>query len=345
MTSSTRRRITGLAAGPGILEVSVGSRPPMAEPRTCPACGGPLAPWREVESSDPSAAPGRFRLWRCARCASAVTAGAAPPAIHETGAYGGGAPRLAGTVDPVLRGLDRRRLALVRRVVPPPARLLDAGAGRGRFVLVARAAGYLGRGIEPSARGAEAAQRRGAPVERVSLADAAVARGSLDAVTLWHVLEHLDDPGAALGAIGDWLRPGGALLVGVPNLASLQARIGGGRWFHLDVPRHRTHFTPDGVAALLAAHGFVVERTAHVLAEHNPFGMWQSLVSRLTRRPSYLYHLLKRSAPVAAGDLCLTVAAAPLFPLAAALELAAGLARRGGTIAVLARRLEPAEYD
>ncbi len=131
----------------------------------------------------------------------------------------------------------------------------------------------------------------------------------------------------------------------MPNLASLQARLGGERWFHLDVPRHRTHFTPDGLAALLAAHGFVVERTVQALAEHNPFGMWQSLASRLTRRPSYLYHLLKRSAPLDAGDLGLTLAALPLAPAAAALELLAGLGGRGGTIAVLARRVEPAEYD
>jgi hypothetical protein len=37
-----------------------------------------------------------------------------------------------------------------------------------------------------------------------------------------------------------WLKPGAGLLVGVPNLASLQARIGGQYWYHLDVPRHRT---------------------------------------------------------------------------------------------------------
>jgi hypothetical protein len=158
-------------------------------------------------------------------------------------------------------------------------------------------------------------------------------------VTVWHVLEHLDDPGAALARISDWLAPRGALLVGVPNLASWQARIGGPGWYHLDVPRHRVHFTPAGLSALLSAHGFAPVHTHHLLLEHNPFGMWQSLVNRWTRHPSYLYNLLKRNAPLASRDLAITVAALPLAPLAAALEVVAGLRRRGGTIAVLARRV------
>ena len=72
------------------------------------------------------------------------------------------------------------------------------------------------------------------------------------------------------------------------------------------------------------------------MAEHNPFGMWQTLVNRLTRRPSYLYRLLKREAPLDARDLAITLLALPLLPVAALLELAAGLAHHGGTIAVLA---------
>ncbi len=161
---------------------------------------------------------------------------------------------------------------------------------------------------------------------------------SLDAVTLWHVLEHLDEPGAALARIAGWMRPGGAILVGVPNLASLQARLGGERWYHLDVPRHRVHFTVAGVQALLRRSGFEVVRTHHVLAEHNPFGMWQSLLNRVTTTPSYLYNLLKRNAPLRSPDLLVSALGVPLAPVAALAELAAAAAGRGGTVAVLAAR-------
>lgn len=304
----------------------------------CPACRGPLVAWRSVPSAEPELGPSRYELRRCQRCGTAVTVGEAPAELHETGAYSPGDPRLARIAAPLLRAFDRHRLRMLSASAPPPARLLDAGAGRGRFVAGALAAGYRARGIELSLRGVTAAAAVGAPVERATIGAATVDSGSLDAVTIWHVLEHLDAPGAALDRIATWLRPGGVLLVGVPNLDSLQARVGGGRWYHLDVPRHRVHFTPAGIEALLRARGFTPVRTYHVLSEHNPFGMWQSLVSRVTAHPSYLYNLLKRNAPPRSPDLAITVLALPLAPVAAIAELAAGLARRGGTIAVLARR-------
>jgi Methyltransferase domain len=148
----------------------------------------------------------------------------------------------------------------------------------------------------------------------------------------------VEDPDAAVARIATWLRPGGALLVGAPNLGSLQAGLGGARWYHLDLPGHRTHFTVAGLHTLLRRHGLEPIRTVHVLAEHNPFGMWLSLVNRLTRRPSYLFELLKRRAPLDARDLAVTLLALPLLPFAALLELAAGLAGRGGTVAVVAVR-------
>ncbi len=164
--------------------------------------------------------------------------------------------------------------------------------------------------------------------------------GSLDAVTLWHVLEHLDEPRDALARIAPWLEPGGDVLVAVPNLASIQASIGGERWYHLDVPRHRVHFTADGLVELLVATGFRPCRISRFSLEYGPFGMWQSLVSRTTHHPSYLYNLLKRNVPLDGHDLALTAAAVPLAPFAAMAELLAGLlASRGGAIAVTARRV------
>jgi SAM-dependent methyltransferase len=307
--------------------------------RLCPACGAaPLIAWRTVPGSDP-ALPGDYELARCPACGSAVTLAPAPAQAHEQGAYGGGAPRGAALVAPLLRAFDRRRLTFLARAGGrPPGRLLDVGAGRGRFVAQARAAGWEAAGIEPSLRGVTGARALGVELQQAGIEAAAVPAGSLDAATLWHVLEHLDDPGAALARIAGWLRPGGLLVIGVPNLASVQARAGGERWFHLDVPRHRTHFTVDGLHALLRRHGLEPVATHHVLAEHNPFGLWQSVVSRATRTPSWLYHALKRNAPLRSRDAVVTALALALAPVAVVAELAFALARRGGTMAVVARR-------
>jgi SAM-dependent methyltransferase len=261
-----------------------------------------------------------------------------PERLHDLGAYRPGRPRLYPLARPLLGAFDRRRLTMLGRLSPAPARLLDVGAGRGRFVAAARGAGYQADGIEPSARGVAGAGEIGVMLAQANIEEAPVPARSLDAVTLWHVLEHLDEPGEALKRIAGWLRPGGAILVGVPNLASLQAWVGAEKWYHLDVPRHRVHFTADGAQALLRRSGFEVVRTHHVLAEHNPFGMWQSLLNRVTTTPSYLYNLLKRNAPIRSTDLLVTALGVPLAPVAALAELAAAAAGRGGTVAVLAAR-------
>jgi 2-polyprenyl-3-methyl-5-hydroxy-6-metoxy-1,4-benzoquinol methylase len=261
------------------------------------------------------------------------------PELYESGVYRVGTTRLSAVIDTVRRGFERQKLALLRRSLPPLASLLGAGAGQGRFVAAARAAGYDAGGLEPSDRGVEVAAARGIALQKTTLDDASVEPGSVG-VTLWHVLEHLDSPGSALDLVATWLRPGGVLLVGVPNIDSLQARIGGARWLHHDPPRPRHHFTPAGLRTLLGAHGFIVEREHHVLLEHNPFGMWQAWLDQATTAPSYTYNLVKRNAALRPRDVAATILIGTLGPVAAVVEVAAGLARRGGTVALVARRAD-----
>jgi hypothetical protein len=83
-----------------------------------------------------------------------------------------------------------------------------------------------------------------------------------------------------------------------------------------------------------------VLRVEHLLLEHNPFGLWQSLVNRATPTPSWAFHALKRNARVRPADALPTAVALPLAPVAVGVEAAAGLAHRGGTVALLARRIE-----
>ncbi len=109
------------------------------------------------------------------------------------------------------------------------------------------------------------------------------------------------------------MAPGGRLIVAVPNLASLQARIGGDRWFHQDVPRHRTHFTSAGAVAIVSGAGFEVDRVRHLVIEQNPLGMWQTLLNRLTKGRDVGYRMVKRDPALRQGpvtDLVLTALAA-----------------------------------
>jgi SAM-dependent methyltransferase len=297
---------------------------------SCPACGGALAPWLTVRAGEPSDER-RFPLLRCERCGTAVTEGKPPgPEAYRSGVYAPDPPRAQPLVSGLQRLSVRQPVRMLKRAgLDGGARVLDAGAGRGRLVEALRRAGFDARGIEPSARGDDPAIERRAVEEHED--------SGLDAVVLWHVLEHLADPAGALVRIRGWLRPGGLVLVGLPNAASLQARLAGDGWLHWDAPRHRVHLTPRGLEALLRRAGLEPARTAHMVWEHNPAGMWMALLTRLGMTPGFPFHLLKRNVPARPRDLALLGLGLPLAPVALALELGAAATRRGGTIAALAR--------
>ena len=102
--------------------------------------------------------------------------------------------------------------------------------------------------------------------------------------------------------------------------------------------RQRHHFTQPGERALLERGGFTITAVHQVLVEHNLFGMWQSWLDRFTSIPAYAYNLVKRNVEPNPRDLAITAGIAALAPLAALLEVIAGLAGRGGTMAIVARR-------
>jgi SAM-dependent methyltransferase len=309
---------------------------PGRTPLICPACGGGLLPWESVPGGEPSD-PAEYELERCASCGTAVTDGAPPPPeVYETGQYGLAQPRMAGPVAAFQRAVTRQPVRFLRRAgLERGARVLDIGAGPGRMVAALSEAGYDAAGIEPSRRSVALAHQAGRRVERRGLFDHSEA--GLDAAVMWHVLEHLDDPPAALATVRAWLRPGGLLLIGVPNLASLQAEIAGPAWFHYDAPRHRVHFTADGVRRLLVRSGFEVAGTHHLVFEQNIQGMWLALLTRLGMRPGFPFHYLKRNIEARPADVALTAVGLPLIPVAAVLEAGATVVRRGGTVAVVAR--------
>jgi 2-polyprenyl-3-methyl-5-hydroxy-6-metoxy-1,4-benzoquinol methylase len=112
------------------------------------------------------------------------------------------------------------RLQRLPALPPAARRALDVGAGGGEFAyLLARRSGLEVTGIEPNAGYAGHARRElGIDVEVSTVYDSAPQNAPFDLVTLFHVLEHLRDPVAALRRIASWMAPGGALVVEVPNI-------------------------------------------------------------------------------------------------------------------------------
>ncbi len=147
----------------------------------------------------------------------------------------------------------------------PGGSVLDVGCGTGRQLALMRRHGLDASGIEPAEHACRVAREHlGLNVRCAALADADLPAASFDAVTLFDVLEHLHDPVGDLRRVHRLLKPGGAVFVRAPNIASLQARLLGRWWYGLDAPRHLFHFSPPSLARVLAAAGFTAVRARAV---------------------------------------------------------------------------------
>jgi 2-polyprenyl-3-methyl-5-hydroxy-6-metoxy-1,4-benzoquinol methylase len=136
------------------------------------------------------------------------------------------------------------------------ARHLDIGAGTGAFVQYMNKKGWKSIGVEPDAE----ARRQAILHHDTSLLAAeemdSFPPESFDAITLWHVLEHVHDLYPYMSQIKKMLNTRGVVLIAVPNYTSYDGRKYGSAWAAYDVPRHLYHFSPDAMRWLLQEAGF-----------------------------------------------------------------------------------------
>jgi 2-polyprenyl-3-methyl-5-hydroxy-6-metoxy-1,4-benzoquinol methylase len=221
----------------------------------CWICDGPGAPVATL---------GVLGFRRCARCGFVFRPEldeAATRSVYEGGAYENRDFAAAYAITSSLderRANARHRLAWLQGHVNV-GRLLDVGAAGGAFVLEAARSGFDAFGVEPApAFAAHAREALGVDVRDGRVEDLALPAGSVDVATMWHVLEHIPEPLSTLDVLRAALRPGGLLVVEVPNLDSVAARRDGVAWTHLDPEVHVSQFTPRTLSALLERAGFTV---------------------------------------------------------------------------------------
>src|SRR5437016_3773028 len=152
-----------------------------------------------------------------------------------------------------------------------PGRLLDVGCAGGELAALLATRGWRVQGAEAEPALVEAARARGVVARSVDLDRAPLPwpAGAFDAVVAAEVLEHVVDTDHLLGELARVVRPGGALVVTTPNLASLENRLRllCGRypmWMDYRVvgTGHLRYYTPRVLRHHLEVHGFRVE--AHV---------------------------------------------------------------------------------
>ncbi|MEJ2748245.1 MAG: class I SAM-dependent methyltransferase [Anaerolineae bacterium] len=210
--------------------------------------------------------------------------------------------------------------ALEKRTGPANGRsLLDIGAYIGVFVETAAAAGWDACGVEPSDWAAAKAQEQGLNVIQGTQDAPEITGQQFDVITMWDVIEHVDDPLAELTKAFQRLKPGGWLAVHTMDVDSLTARFMGQRWPWL-MDMHLFYFSQRTMAQMLEKIGYNVVWSgpqgrylrlgylaSRVAAWSKPLGrLITGLVNRLNLR--------EVPVPVNFGDLFTVYAQRPLSP-------------------------------
>lgn len=244
---------------------------------------------------------GHFHIVDCIDCGTGRLEPMPTPdelnAFYPQEYYGTSGKKFSRLIEALIQLVLNRLSWFITRRVPDRGRILDVGCGRGVLLnrLVAQGFETFGTDInEDAVRGNDPQT----DIRIISeLSEAAFPDEFFDCVVVWHVLEHLIDPAGTMREIERITKPGGVLIIAVPNYSSLQAKIWGKDWFHLDPPRHLYHFSVQSLIKLVESSGFNGMKSYHFSLRQNPFGWVQSSLNRLIQAPrNTLYSLLHRHA-------------------------------------------------
>ncbi|HEY1020226.1 MAG TPA: methyltransferase domain-containing protein [Sediminibacterium sp.] len=230
----------------------------------CPICGS-AAVYPALSAKDYTVSGEQFEIWHCDDCTGRFTQRV--PVLADIGPYYQSSSYVSHS--DTEKGLVNRLYHLVRNYTLKSKRrlvqevtgketgtLLDVGAGTGAFSHTMLLAGWDVTALEPDDTARQNAKNKygldlSSPDQLFSLP-----AHRFDAITMWHVLEHVHDLQGYLKQFHAILAPGGRLLIAVPNYTSYDAKVYGEYWAAYDVPRHLYHFSPKSMEILGRAHGF-----------------------------------------------------------------------------------------
>jgi SAM-dependent methyltransferase len=259
---------------------------------------------------------------------------------YDTEYYGAPSKKFVGPVAVIVSWFQGGRARQVAKYVPQGGRILDVGCGNGGFLKTMQRYNFKVEGTEWTETSARrAAMESNLTVYAGDLLTLDLPRRRYDAISLWHVFEHLTKPFETLRLAYDLLDDSGVLFLSMPNHESWQARVFGTSWFHLDPPRHLFGFGPRSIRTALRLAGFEVDSCSTFSLEQNPFGFMQSFLNAAGFPRDRAYGVLKSTETLPKRtkilDLfLLSVLAIPGFVLSSI----ASVFGAGATMTIVARK-------
>ncbi|MFK7978253.1 MAG: class I SAM-dependent methyltransferase [Halioglobus sp.] len=285
-----------------------------------------------------------FPIRSCSQCGLVYSANIGDgvlEAAYSRAYYGSEKAKFVPVVEAIVRFGQRRQAQSIikkyRRNAGAKATnelaVLDIGCGRGLLLQAFAQLGANCLGIERDEF--PGSKPKGVELHVGSVSDSALTGRRFDIIVIWHVLEHITDLGQLFDELPKHLNPGGLLVISVPNFSSWQSQLFKRHWFHLDIPRHVTHFEKPWLDEKLSELGLVVVDSNTFTATQNVYGFLQSTLNAIfPEKPNRLYHLLTRGrgARERVSLIGWGVLAAALMPIAILETILAELAGRGATL-------------
>lgn len=235
----------------------------------CPVCSSTEIS-TEGNITDYSVTGESFPIFKCAACELIFTQTVPDPAYigkyYASQDYISHSDTHEGFINKMYHRVRKLTLETKRKIITDfvhkqSGMLLDYGCGTGAFLNEMRTYGWTVTGLEPD----EGARKKAKELYELIVTpetDLAVQKDKyFDAITLWHVLEHVYDLHGTIKHLTRISKPGGKIFIAVPNYKSRDAEIYKEFWAAWDVPRHLYHFSPKSIETLMEAHGFKVVDT------------------------------------------------------------------------------------
>ena len=232
----------------------------------CPGCGSTSI--RPVLSAKDFTVSGQnFSIWECSHCTLRFTQDApgtdAIARYYKSEDYISHTNTSRGLINKLYQAVRKRTLKQKRQLVckttsKTQGSILDVGSGTGSFVKEMKDRGWQVTGLEPDADARRVAKEHFDCELRDSSELFSLAPNSFDAITLWHVLEHVHDLTGYVKQLKALLKSGGRLILAVPNYTSLDASKYKENWAGYDVPRHLYHFSTTAMQILMEEKGMQI---------------------------------------------------------------------------------------
>ena len=231
----------------------------------CPCCGS-IAIRKVLDCKDYTVSNESFEIWECSDCTIRFTQHIPDQdsigPYYQSDAYISHTDTQKGIVNKgykIARSYTLNwKMKLVNQCVgnkTSPGSLLDIGAGTGAFLHKAYTSGWAVTGLEPDAGARKICKDKYNIDTEASGKLFDLPAKKYDAVTMWHVLEHVHQLNEYIEQIKRVLKQDGVALIALPNYTSKDAQQYNAYWAAYDVPRHPYHFSPAAISNLVAQHG------------------------------------------------------------------------------------------